>query len=63
MRCRDVLARDRAVHVTVPDLTGPPVSFSVAANPAENDLPDLAGLGDVVNAPAVSFKVVSTLYG
>ena len=51
-----------AGQVTVPEATGPFVSFSVAASDTENVLPAFAGLGEVVNAVTVRTSFVSTGY-
>jgi hypothetical protein len=52
-----------AAHATVPDCTGPAVSFSVAASDTENVRPAFAGFGEVVNAVTDSTSLVSTWYG
>jgi hypothetical protein len=49
-----------AAQETVPDVTGPDVSFSFAASDTENARPALGGFGDVVNAVTVSTSLVST---
>ena len=51
-----------AAQPTVPDLTGPAVSFSFAASETENVRPAFAGFGDVVKAVTVSTSFVSTWY-
>src|SRR5436190_23830134 len=54
-------ARD-ARQATVPDCTGPAVSFSVAAIETENVRPAFAGFGEVVKAVTVRTSLVSIWY-
>ena len=50
-----------ALQAMVPAVTGPLVSLSFAARPAEKFLPDFAGLGEVVNATTLSVSFVDHL--